>query len=128
MIDLKHFPVALTAGALSLSLLGIAGCATTPMPTDHFALAHASIERAEQAGATELAPVELQAARDKLAAAEASPKNSAGAIAAAHLADEAQVDARLAEASAQAARSRRAANELDRSLDALRAETNRSTP
>ncbi|MGA2562818.1 MAG: DUF4398 domain-containing protein [Steroidobacteraceae bacterium] len=127
MNEHKYSLTAFSAGAL-ICLSGISGCATTRMPTDHFALAQASIERAEQAGATELAPVELQAARDKLAAAKASPHNSAGAIAAARLADEAQVDGRLAEASAQAARSRRAANELDRSLDALRAETNRSTP
>lgn len=123
----KHLIHGLTVAACA-ALAALTGCATTRMPTDHFALAQASIERAAQAGATELAPVELQAAREKLAAAEASPHNSAGVIAAARLADEADVDAHVAEASAQAARSRRAALELDRSLDALRAEASRSAP
>jgi hypothetical protein len=96
------------------------------MPVDRIALAHAEIQRAERAGADELAPVPLQAAREKLAAAEASPHSADGALAARRLADEAEVDARVAEASAQAAQSERAAAELDKSLDALRTETSRS--
>jgi len=116
----------LSIGAVvGLSALVI-GCATTPMPVDRIALAHAEIQRAERAGADELAPVPLQAAREKLAAAEASPHSADGALAARRLADEAEVDARVAEASAQAAQSERAAAELDKSLDALRTETSRS--
>jgi Domain of unknown function (DUF4398) len=129
MTHLKLSPATRAASALaSLVLLATAGCATTRMPSEQFSVARASIDRAQQAEAAELAPIELQAARDKLAAAESSPHNSAGALAAARLADEADVDARVAEATARAARSMRAAAELDSGLDALRAEANRSTP
>jgi hypothetical protein len=116
------------AGAVLCLTVGLGACATTPLPRDKFELAQASVQRAEQSGADEFAPVELRAARDKLSAAESSPHSSQGAIAAAHLADEADADARVAEAKSQAARSRRAAEELDRSLAALREETNPSTP
>jgi hypothetical protein len=102
----------------------VAGCATTPMPVDRIALARSAIERAQRVDADELAPVQLREAREKLTAAEASPQTSAGAIAAGRLADEAEVEARVAEASARAARSERAAAEQDRNLEALRAEAN----
>jgi hypothetical protein len=125
MYPLKNALTSRKLGAVACLGLLAAGCATTPMPVDRIALARSEIERAERTNADELAPVQLRAARDKLSAAEASPHNSAGAIAAARLADEAEVDARVAEATAQAAQSERASAELDRSLDALRAETNR---
>jgi hypothetical protein len=102
----------------------ISGCATTPMPTDRIALARSAIERAQRVDADELAPVQLRAAREKLTAAEASPHTSTGAIVAGRLAAEAEIDARVAEASARAARSERAAAEQDRNLDALRTEAN----
>jgi hypothetical protein len=105
---------------------GLAACASTPIPNDKIAVAKVAVERAEQAGAPELAPVELATARDKLARAEkaavdrqAQPANM--------LAEQANVDAELAEATAREQRSHKAAMEFDASLQALRSESLRAT-
>ena len=50
--------------------LAAGGCATTPIPNEKIAVAKSSVQSAEQSGAPELAPVEMAAARDKLARAE----------------------------------------------------------
>jgi hypothetical protein len=128
MFKQQPYLAACKASAALCLMLGVVACATVPMPNDKLALASASIQRAEQAGADQLAPIELRDARDKLTAAKASPHNAEGSIAAGRLADEADADARVAEAAAQAAHSQAAAAELDRSLAALRTESNKSTP
>ena len=51
---------------------GIVACAATPMPVDKLAVAKSSVDRAEQARAAQFAQVELTAARNKLAAAQAA--------------------------------------------------------
>jgi Domain of unknown function (DUF4398) len=106
--------------------LGVAGCASTPVPNEKIAVAKSSVQRAEQAGAPEYAPVEIAAARDKLARAEKAAADH-NAVPATQLAEQANVDAELAEATAQENRSHKAAMEFDASLQALRQETLRST-
>jgi hypothetical protein len=114
-------------GATSCTVIaiGLAACASTPIPNEKIAVARASVQRAEQAGAPELAPVEMAAARDKLARAEKAAADRA-AEPANRLAEQANVDARLAEATAQQQRSRMAAMEFDASMQALRNESMRS--
>jgi hypothetical protein len=90
-------------------------------------VAKASVQRAEQSGAPELAPVELASARDKLARAEQSNASGA-ALPATELAEQANADAQLAEATAQQQRSHKAATEFDASMLALRQEAMRSSP
>ena len=106
--------------------LGLAACASTPIPNEKLAVAKASVQRAEQSGAPELAPVEMAAARDKLARAEkaAADRNAEPAT---ELAEQANVDAELAEATARQQRSHKAAVEFDTSMQALRSESMRST-
>jgi hypothetical protein len=106
--------------------LGLAACASTPIPNEKIAVAKASVQRAEQSGAPELAPVEMAAARDKLARAEkaAADRNAEPAT---ELAEQANVDAELAEATARQQRSHKAAVEFDASMQALRSESMRST-
>jgi Domain of unknown function (DUF4398) len=106
--------------------LGAAGCATTPIPNEQIAVAKSSVQRAEQAGAPELAPVELAAARDKLARAEKAAADREPQPAT-QWAEQANVDAQLAEATAQEKRSHKAAMELDASLQTLRQESSRSS-
>jgi hypothetical protein len=106
--------------------LGAAGCVTTPIPNEQIAVAKSSVQRAEQSGAPELAPVEMAAARDKLARAERAAADH-DALPATQLAEQANADAQLAEATAQEQRSRKAAMELDASLQTLRQESLRST-
>ena len=120
-VDIKY--AAVLGAAIALSA---AGCATTPIPNEQLAVAKASVQSAEQAGAPELAPVEMAAARDKLARAEkaAADRNAQPAT---ELAEQANADAQLAEATAQEQHSRKAAMELDPSLQALRQESLRNT-
>jgi hypothetical protein len=105
--------------------LSAAGCATTPIPNEKIAVAKSSVQAAEQAGAPELAPVEMAAARDKLARAEKAAADR-DAQAASGLAEQANADAQLAEATAQEQRSHKAAMELAASLQALRRESSRN--
>jgi Domain of unknown function (DUF4398) len=115
-------------GAMFCAVIALAatGCATTPIPNEQIAVAKSSVQRAEQAGAPELAPVEMAAARDKLARAEKAAADR-DAQPATQLAEQANADAQLAEASAQAQRSHKAAVEFDANLQALRQESLRSS-
>src|SRR5476649_1401062 len=108
--------------ACAVMTLGLAACASTPIPNEKIAVAKASVQRAEQSGAPELAPVEMAAARDKLARAEQAAA-ARDAQPANQLAEQADVDARLAEATAQQQRSHKAAMEFDASMQALRNES-----
>jgi hypothetical protein len=104
----------------------LAACASTPIPNEKIAVAKASLQRAEQSGAPELAPVELASARDKLNRAEKAAADH-DAEPATMLAEQANVDAQLAEATATQQRSHKAAMEFDASMQALRTESMRNT-
>jgi Domain of unknown function (DUF4398) len=93
---------------------------------EKIAVAKSSIARAEQSGAPQAAPVELATARDKLARAEKANANH-DEKPAARLADQANVDAQVAEATAIQQRSKKAEAEFDTSMQALRQESNRPT-
>jgi hypothetical protein len=116
----------LVRGALVAAAVLAAGCASTPIPNEKIAVAKASVQRAEQTGAPEFAPVELAAARDKLNRAEKSAA-AREAQPATMLAEQADADAQLAEATAQQQRSHKAATEFDTSMQALRQESMRSS-
>jgi hypothetical protein len=116
----------LVRGALVAAAVLVAGCASTPIPNEKIAVAKASVQRAEQSGAPEFAPVELAAARDKLGRAEKSAA-AREAQPATLLAEQANADAQLAEATALQQRSHKAATEFDASMQALRQESMRSS-
>jgi Domain of unknown function (DUF4398) len=118
----------LTKGATACAAIaiGLAACASTPMPNEKIAVARASVQRAEQSGAPELAPVEMATAREKLARAEKAAADRE-AQPATQLAEQANVDARLAEATAEQQRSQLAAMEFDASMQTLRSESMRNT-
>jgi Domain of unknown function (DUF4398) len=123
-------PRELLDGAKGLSLctalaLSVAGCATTPIPNEQIAVAKSSVQRAEQNGAPELAAVEMTTARQELASAEKAAADHQ-ALPATQWAEKANVDAQLAEATAQERRAHKAATEFDTSMRALRQETQRS--
>jgi len=102
--------------------LGIAACASTPMPVEKLAVAQSSIQRAEQAQAAQFAQVELQTARNKYTAAQAAvDKNDADV--AARLADQADLDAQLAESTARAKQQQQMVTEMEESLRDLRNES-----
>jgi hypothetical protein len=112
-------------GVCTALVLCVAGCASTPMPNEKIAVAKSSVARAEQSGAPEYAPVEMAAARDKLARAEKAAADRE-AQPADVFAEQANVDAQLAEATAQQHKSHKAATEFDASMQALRQESLRS--
>jgi Domain of unknown function (DUF4398) len=106
--------------------LSVAGCASTPIPNEKIAVAKSSVQRAEQSGAPELAPVQMATARDELTRAEKAAADHEAAPAT-QLAEKANIDAQLAEATAQQQRAHKAATEFDASMQALRQESLRST-
>ena len=104
----------------------IVACASTPMPVDKLAVAKTSVERAEQAQAAQFAQVELTTARNKLAAAQAAADKRDAELAA-RMADQAEVDAQLAESTARAKQQEQLVTEMDASLRDLRNEALRKS-
>ncbi|MDP8985695.1 MAG: DUF4398 domain-containing protein, partial [Pseudomonadota bacterium] len=117
--------ISLGAFAVVASTLSMAAWASNHIADDKIAVAKAAIEHAEQAGAPEAAPVELAAARDKLARAQKANADHDAKPAAAW-ADQANLDAQVAEATAAQQRSKKAAGEFDNGLQTLRQEANRA--
>ncbi|MEJ0005395.1 MAG: DUF4398 domain-containing protein [Steroidobacteraceae bacterium] len=117
---MNHCQQTILGASALCAFMAAAGCASAPQPLTELALARTAITQAEQAGAAQSAPVELSAARDRLAEAEHLSGNDVDM--ARWRARESESDARLAEATAQDAKARVAANELDKSLNAIRAE------
>ena len=101
---------------------GIVACAATPMPVEKLAVAKSSIERAEQAQAAQFAQIELTSARNKYAVARAAADKNDAKVAA-RMADQADIDAQLAESTARARQQEQLATEMDASLRDLRTET-----
>ena len=111
---------ALLAGGVML----MAGCASVAPPTGQMAVSKAAVAHASNAATTEFAPVELQAAKDKLARAELAMLKEDYALAR-QLAEEAEADARLAEAKSETAQAQKAARESQDASRVLREEINR---
>jgi septal ring factor EnvC (AmiA/AmiB activator) len=111
--------ICLVAGALALS-----ACASNvPAPTEQVTLSDNIIRNAEEAGAVQHSPVELNMARDKLEGArrEMQDENHEKAL---RLAEEAEVDARLAELKSRTATTKEAVAAVQSSIDTLRRELN----
>jgi hypothetical protein len=90
------------------------------------ALADAALQRASTSSTAELAPAELQRAKGKLTSAKEAETRKDYPLAA-RLAEQAQIDAQVAEMHAQATRSRKAAQETQDAASVLRDELNRKT-
>jgi hypothetical protein len=112
--------------AIVLSLFVTAAYASNPLAEETIAVAKAAVQRAEQSGAPLAAPVELASARDKLALAQKANADHRPKPAIA-LADQATIDAQVAEATAQKERAAKAAAEFDASMATLRQESNRNS-
>lgn len=105
----------------------MAGCASTspvPAPTEQMAVARAAVNNASSAGGNEFAPLQLKSAMEKMDWAERAmgEKNYERARL---LAEEALVDARLAEATARSAKAQKAADALQEDNRVLRKELDR---
>jgi hypothetical protein len=116
------------ATAACMTLLA-AGCATVygPAPTDQLAVADAAVADAASAGGPEYAPVDFQNAQRRLNRAH-DALATGDDLTARQLAEEAEVDARLAATRARSAKAVRADAEVQAGIRALRDEVRRSAP
>lgn len=115
------------AAWLAAAVLALSACASAPVPTEQLAVTTAAVAHAVSAGGQELAPTEMSAARDKLVRAHlaVAAKDNGQAL---KLAQQAQVDAQLAESKAEATKARKAQAELDEAARVLREEMARKKP
>lgn len=81
---------------LALAVLGLAGCANDPAPNEQLRLSEQALEQAKAVGATEQVP-EYKLAEDKLARAKSNMLGESYRDARMR-AEQAELDARLAEA------------------------------
>lgn len=110
---------------LVCGILGMAGCAGKP-PLANLAQAELAVQEADTKTASQYAPLELKTAREQLAEAKRAMDDEEY-DAARRLADQALVNAQLAEAKAGAEKARQAAAELQKSIQTLRTEVQRSS-
>lgn len=100
------------------------GCASTPAPTEQMAVSRAAVNAASSAGGSEFAPLILKSAMDKMDAAERAMEKTDYALAR-QLAEQAQVDAQLAGATARSAKARKAADTVQEDTRVLKNEIER---
>jgi Domain of unknown function (DUF4398) len=125
---LHGMPARAVVAGLVIMAGGTAGCASTQpsASTAQIAVSTAALNHAQGAGGTETAPEDMAKARDKLTRANAA-MTSRDFDQALALAEQAQVDALLAEARARAAKAQQAATELREGRRVLREEMNRKS-
>jgi Domain of unknown function (DUF4398) len=108
-------------------LPGLAGCASGPAPDAEMGAAELALSQAEDAEAAARAPAPYALARDKLERARDAMADGEN-LEARRLAEQALVDAQLAEAEARSAVARENAAELRQSIETLREELARRGP
>jgi hypothetical protein len=112
---------------LGSSLLWMVGCSSLKTPaTADVAVSKAAVDSAASAGGVQYAPAEMNSAREKMALANKAmaDKNYKLAI---ELADQAQVDAKLAQGKANSTKAQAAAQALQDDIRVLREELDRSS-
>ncbi|MEO8598325.1 MAG: DUF4398 domain-containing protein [Burkholderiaceae bacterium] len=101
------------------------GCSSMKTPaTASVAVSKAAVENAAGAGGAEFAPVEMQAAREKMALANKAMAAKNYKLANT-LATQAEADAKLAQSKANSAKAQTAADALQDDIKVLREELNR---
>jgi hypothetical protein len=110
-----------------LAALLLAGCASEKTPaTADVAVSRAAVDSATSSGAPELAPAEMNSARDKMMRANQALAAKDYATAR-DLATQAQADARLAQSKANSAKATAAADALQENIRVLREELDRAS-
>lgn len=114
-------------GVISCAVLLMAGCASMPPPTEQLAVSKAAVTSAVSAGGNEFASIEMKAAQEKLDRANQALEKEDYENAR-WLAEQAQIDATLAEKKAQSAKAQKAANVIQNDIRILSEEINRKSP
>ena len=105
----------------------VAGCASAPPPPiEQMAVSRAAMTNANSAGANELAPVQFKSALDKMQSAEEAMTAKNYPLAK-QLAEEAEVDAKLAGLTARSVKAQKAAEAIQEDSRILRKEIDRKT-
>lgn len=117
-------PNACTLATVTVAILLMAGCTSVSPPIEQMAVSKAAVNSANSAGSNEYAPVMYKSAMDKLDAAERA-MNGKDYFMARQLAEQAQVDAQLAAATARSSKAIKAAGALQEDNRVLRQEIDR---
>lgn len=121
----KSFQLPLLS-VLMISGIFMSGCASTPPPLELIAVSKAAVNEANNAGANELAPIQYKSAVDKMNAADLAMAQKEFPLAQ-QLAEQAQVDAKLAVAMARSAKAKKAADAVQEDSRILTQEIGRKT-
>lgn len=103
----------------------VVACAAKKMPVENITSAEMAIKEAQESNASVNAPLELKIAIDRLNQAKAAMEQEEFDKAR-RLADEAMLDAQLAEARSRSEKAKKVAQETQNSIDTLRHEIERS--
>jgi len=112
-----------------IAAIFVAGCASTPItpaPTEQMAVSRSALNSAISAGANEFAPLQIKSSMEKIEGAERAMENK-DYVLARQLAEQAQLDAKLAEAKAHVARAQQATDEVQKGNRVLRNEIDRNS-
>jgi hypothetical protein len=110
-------------GVFIITVIFLSGCAVLP-PTEQMAVSKVAVTNATSAGGNEYAPLPLRSAMEKMDAAERA-MTAEEYVLARQLAEQAQVDAQLAAATARSVKAQKAASSLQESNRVLRQEIDR---
>jgi len=113
-------------GVSVVAAIFITGCASIPPPTEQMAVSKVALSNASSAEGNEFAPLQLQSAMAKMDGAERAMA-AEDYVLARQLAEQAQVDAQLAAATARSAKAQKAASALQEDNRVLRQEIDRNT-
>lgn len=115
------------AAAAVAGFLAISACATAPQPPSlALQAAESAIVNAERARVADYASAELRAAREKLTAARTAVRNE-DMVKAGYLAEESRVHADLASARAEELKAKAVNDEMQKSIDTLKQEMQRTS-
>jgi hypothetical protein len=123
LLQMNQMPLKISVSFAAIVLIG--GCASAPAPLEQMATAKQSVNSATSAGGNEFAPVQLKSAMDKMDSAERAMQTE-DFVLARQLAEQAQVDAQLAAATARSAKAQKAASALQEDNKILRQEIDRN--
>jgi hypothetical protein len=116
----RHLTLCLIASSMVFTL----ACASVSPPSGQISEAEAAIRQAESMGAVEFAPLPMRIAREKLDESRAIVQKGKDdqMTRAKRLAEEATVEARLAEETARTAALKKARDDAQQTIDAMRRE------
>ena len=114
----------LVGGLALVSAVGTVGCSTPRKPAQEIEKADLAIQSANTTSAPTDAPLELQLAREKSEKAKVALEQE-NYVLARRYAEQAQVDAQLAEAKSESETARTTARELEQTIEVLRNEADR---